>query len=169
MELTRPDGIDLGLDPELRAPVLDLSRPELAPLMDRYRTPMPSETYRSLALIVGRDEEGTEPLARALESEGWLVGTCRGPELSRCPLINGGSCVLREDADMTVMFADPTLLKPGMGPLPRLLCAAHGSMPSVIALEGRVDRVRADEMHAIVGAMWGPEAILEAVERVRVR
>jgi hypothetical protein len=154
------------LDPELLPPTLDLSRPELEPIMDRYRAPLeqPVPAYRPLALLVGREEAELEPLASDLEAEGWVVGTCPGPESTRCPLITGGSCVLRDDADVTVMFADPGTLSAGLPSLPRLVCAAYGDMPSVIALEGRIDPPRVDGRHTIVGAAWGSRQIIEAME-----
>ena len=156
---------NMYLDPEFAVPVLDLGREELAPIAERYASGTPvqaPELVASKVLLVGRDGESIDPLARTLLTDGWEVWTCEGPESTTCPLGSGKTCAAREEADVTVVFMDGTA--PIALSLPRMACAAKGDNPSVVALEGRIDPPRANGMHAVVGALRGTAEILRTVE-----
>lgn len=146
--------------------VLDLGRPELAPLRGRYvkRPPASQPPLRvPTALVVVRSESYEKPTVEALQNDGWNVQTCAGPGKTTCPLMRGEHCTLRESADAVVVFADPGERNEYFGTLPRIRCAADSASPAVIALEGRLDPTRYEGSTAIVGAARGPEAVLNSI------
>jgi hypothetical protein len=154
-------------DMELIGHRLDLGRPELAELIQRYSSE-PPRTQASLlspltALIVKRVAGDEAPLREAFENDGWFVRTCEGPGKGDCPVMRGERCLLRESADAAVVYVDPQQLAGGLGSIPRLRCAADSASPGVIALEGRFDPPRYGPGTAAVGALRGPQSILAAV------
>ncbi|MGI8708928.1 MAG: hypothetical protein ACR2LG_12130 [Actinomycetota bacterium] len=159
--------LELMPDMELMGHRLDLGRPELAALTQRYLSE-PARTQTALlspptALIVRRVAGEETLLKEAFEHDGWFVKTCAGPGKSDCPILRGERCPLRESVDTAVVYVDPQQLAGGLGSIPRVRCAADSASPGVIALEGRLDPPRYGRGAATVGAFRGPEAILTAV------
>lgn len=133
---------------------LDLSRPELRPIMKWYAP-------RSAVVVTLSSRPAA--LIAALGEDGWSVSTCAGPGRVRCPLLeSSGVCAARRCADVAVVFADPRALWPRGSLLPRLRCAADPASPAVVALEGRLDPVTPGRGRAIVGALRGPSTIVRA-------
>jgi hypothetical protein len=155
---------------ELRGHVLDLGRPELAPLMDRYVSSDNRTTPGLLdppkALIVSRQPGQEAPLLETLENDAWSVQTCAGPGGGDCPVMRGERCSLRESVDVAVVFVAPKSLHGGSGSIARLRCAADSASPGVVALEQSFDPIRYGRGIAIVGALRGPRAVLEAASEL---
>ncbi|MGI8708938.1 MAG: hypothetical protein ACR2LG_12180 [Actinomycetota bacterium] len=107
-------------------------------------------------VIVGRRPEHCEPLSRALVADGWEVRTCEGPARTRCPLLSGDDCTLRDSAAAAIVYLNARK-KPSTS-IPLALCAASSS-PSVVVLEGQVDAPRLEGGFAIVGSLRSPEVI----------
>lgn len=153
---------------------LELGRPELKALMNRYSGHDASRSQTSIlarfaTLIVeynGRDEKA---LRDEIESNGWLVKTCPGPGSTRCPLMHAQNCTLRESVDAAIVFLDPKQMWPGTGTLPRLRCAADSASPAVVVLEGRLDARQEAGTTATIGGVRGPKAILAALRRLLQR
>lgn len=149
---------------ELLGYTLDLGRPELAEVMERYvpRNPRAPEAMLGppTAVIVTRWEGQEEALKAELESDGWSVELCEGPGKKACPLMRGESCPMRQRADAAVVFMSAT---EGCASTPRLRCAADPSSPGVVAIEGRINSPRFSGRTATVGAWRGPEAITSTV------
>lgn len=152
---------------ELMGNVLDLGRPELAPIMSRYMPKAPSPqnpVFRPpTALVVARSEGDERPVVKALEKDGWCIKICAGPGRTVCPLMSGERCTLRESVDAAVVFMDPGELDRYIGTLPRIRCAADPSSPAVVALEGRLEPAKFEGSTAIIGAVRGPEGVLSAI------
>jgi hypothetical protein len=144
------------VDPELIGHSLDLSRPELRSILDRFmgRTALVVE---GKAISIG--------LKSALLARGWRVHSCGGPARSRCPLLEGKSCYLRESADVAIVYINGTTSE-GNSALPRLLCAADRASPAVIVLEGRLNPPTTKHGFGVVGALRDPETIMKAVTAV---
>lgn len=142
------------MDPDLIDHRLDLGRPELRPIRDRYAP--------QRALIV-KGQDGASRVEDALISEGWQVANCEGPGRTRCPLLEGKPCYLRKSADVAVVYVDAKKTRPGSGVLPRLRCAVDAASPAVVVLEGRVDPPRVTERCVVVSALRGPREIVNAV------
>jgi hypothetical protein len=152
-------------DPELGGPVLDLGRPELRSLMERYVSEPARRTPALLdpptALVVGRSPGEDEPVRQALREEGWTVVTCEGPSVEGCPVMRGNACPLRASADAAVVYVSP-----GAPSLPRLRCAADSASPAVVAVESSFDPPRYGTSTATVGALRGPQAVMKALHRL---
>jgi hypothetical protein len=144
-------------DPELLGSPLDLSRPELRGVRNRYIS-------RS-ALIVGRrDGEGTD-LETAFLADGWRVISCDGPAGVSCPLLQrSGACSTRACADVAVVYVDAN--RSVMSSLPLVRCAADPSSPAVVALEGQADAPMIDGDRALVGALRTARIIADAVAAI---
>ncbi|HZK50524.1 MAG TPA: hypothetical protein VFD47_03035, partial [Actinomycetota bacterium] len=85
------DELDCSTDPDVLGSPLDLNRPELRRVLQRY-------VPRS-ALIVGRSVDEASDLKSALLDEGWRIRSCDGPAQVGCPLFRGGRpCSKREGA-----------------------------------------------------------------------
>lgn len=84
---------------ELRQ-ALDLGRPELKALMDRYSGDDPPRAQTSIlappAALIVKHGDGESAVRDAIESEGWFVKTCEGPGGGRCPIMRGENCPLRD-------------------------------------------------------------------------
>lgn len=165
--MTNATQLDPRPDIELMGNTLDLGRPELAVLMNRYsshrlRTQTPLLNPPT-ALIVTHRPGVEEPLREALENDAWFVKTCAGPGKGDCPLLRGQCCPLRESVDAAVVFVDPNGLTNGMGTLPRLRCAADSASPSLVVLEDSLDPPHYLGRSATVGSLRGPQAILNAI------
>ena len=154
---------------ELLGYSLDLGRPELAELMERYAPRSPHSPEMLLgpptAVVVTRWPGQEGPVKKELEADGWSVDVCDGPGRRVCPLMQGKSCPLRSRADAAVVFVSP---KEGLGSMPRLRCAADPASPGVVALEGRLDSTRFSGTTASVGELRGPGAIASAVSALLV-
>ena len=152
---------------ELRGHVLDLGRPELAALMDRYvsheNVSTPGLLDPPTALLVTR-QAGEEVLLReALENEEWSVKTCSGPGKGDCPVMRGERCTLRESVDAAVVFIQSKPLNGGSGSIPRLRCAADSASPGVVAVEQSFEPINYGKGIAAVGALREPMAVIEAI------
>ena len=149
---------------ELNGHALDLGRPELTELMERYVPMSPRKPEQLLgpptAVIVTRWPGQEEPVKNELEGDGWAVEVCDGPARTICPLMRGESCALRESADVAVVFMSPA---ERTASVPRVRCAADHSSPGVVALEGRIDPPRFSGSTAMVGALRGPGAVVSTV------
>lgn len=144
-------------DPEIIDYRLDLTRPELRQVLDRY--------FPHVALVVTGRSGADRKLRAALAEDGWRVEVCSGPGRTNCPIMHGnGSCHLRREADVAVIYVDGRTTGSGSGLLPRLLCAADRSSPAVVALEGRADPISSTTGHAVVGALRDP---VELVTEIR--
>lgn len=143
-------------DPELTDRRLDLSRPELQPIMERYARP-------SALIVDGGDHDSR--LERALVEDGWSVQTCGGPAHSRCPLLQGKTCELRSSADAAIVNVDADATTPSS--LLRLRCAVEGGSPAVLVLEGKLDPPRIEGRHAVVGQLRSPKTIVETVRKTQ--
>jgi hypothetical protein len=148
---------DSSTDPELFGSPLDLSRPELRGVQNRYMS-------RS-ALIVGRRIDEADDLRAALLDDGWRIRSCDGPSRVGCPLLERtGSCPKRECADVAVVYVDAAGSVSGSLPLVR--CAADPSSPAVVALEGQADEPTIDGDHALVGALRTGRTIADTVDAI---
>lgn len=148
-------------DPELIDHRLDLSCPELRPILNRY--------FPRTALLVGR-QGAVSSLKNALISAGWQIRGCEGPGRVRCPILEGKpACNLRQSADVAVVYVDAKETWPASGLLPRLRCAVDPASPAVVALEGRMDAPVTRKGYGIVGALRSPDTILKAVSAVTQR
>jgi hypothetical protein len=156
-------------DVEVRENLLDLGRPELAFVMQRYCSHTPSLQTAALnppsALIVTRRPGQELPIREELENAAWFVKTCSGPGKRDCPLLRGERCELRESVDATVVFVDP---QEAMS-LPRLRCAADSSSPGVVALEGSFDPPCYSGSVATVGSARGPHQIVTTIAELLER
>lgn len=166
-------GLGVLQDMEPLGNVLDLGRPELAPLMNRYSSEQVPRHQTSIfsppiALIV--EDRGVEQssLRTEIESNGWLVKTCQGPGRSRCPLLRGQRCELRKSADAAVVFIDPRQMTHMSGMLPRLRCASDHASPAILVLEGQVDGFHKSGTSATIGSIRGPRAIFKALKRLLI-
>jgi hypothetical protein len=156
--------LDQMPDMELLGHQLDLGRPELRELMNRFSCATPRAQTTLLgppsALVVSNHSEDAQPVREALENEGWFVKSCSGPGKGDCPVMRGEHCPLRESVDAAVVFVDQNR---AVGSIPRLRCAADSASPGVVAIEASLEPARYGRGTACVGALRGPAAVLEAV------
>lgn len=133
---------------------LDLSRPELRSVAERYFPPV--------ALIV-RGKEPTEELEDALHEDGWKVKVCHGPEEIRCPMAEGRPCSLRESADAAIVVVsdDWDDREPLMD---RLHCAGDRTCRTVLAIENSDDAPRRLHHITLQGARPVAAIVAEADE-----
>ena len=149
--------LDSPMDPEVLESCLDLSRPELRGLADRY-------VERS-AVIVGRSADEAVDLRAALLEDGWRIKSCEGPASANCPLLKGSrSCSKRECADVALVFVDAS--RSVTGSLPLVRCAADPASPAVVILEGQADELAIDGDRALVGALRTPRTIADAADAI---
>lgn len=146
---------------------MDLQRPNVGGPTERPWAFAPVSKTTSLgppvALVVSEHLSDAAPVEEALRDEGWLVTTCAGPGGGDCPLMRGERCFLRESVDAAVVFVDMKGLPGGLGTMPRLRCAADSASPGVVAVESSVEPTRYGGGTACVGALRGPDAVLEAI------
>lgn len=165
--MTNSTLVDPMPDLELMGNTLDLGRPELAVLMNRYCPGSPRAQASVLgppaALVVSNHPSDATPVREALENDGWFVKSCAGPGKGDCPVMRGERCPLRESVDAAVVFVDPNGLAGGLGSIPRLRCAADSASPGVVAVEGSLEPTRYAKGTACVGALRGPDAVIEAI------
>lgn len=156
--------------PDLIQPSLNMGRPELAPLMQRYshrgEDPPVSLLGPATALLVTRHGDEETDLKKELEAEGWYVSVCKGPELSRCPIMRDTRCKLRESVDATVVYVDGGPMASTAGMLPRLRCAADSGSPCVVVLEDRADEARFANRNATIGALRGSSSIVHVIHKL---
>lgn len=168
MKMTTQSSLDSV--PDLIAPSLEMGRPEFAPLMQRYshrgEDPPVSLLGPPTALLVTRHDEEETDLKKELEAEGWYVSVCKGPGLSRCPIVRGSRCKLRESVDATVVYVDGGSMASAGGTLPRLRCAADSASPSVVVLEDRADEARFADRNATIGALRGSSSIVHVIHKL---
>ncbi len=152
--------LDCSTDPDILGSPLDLNRPEMRGVLERY-------VPRS-ALIVGRCVDETSDLKTALLDDGWRVSSCKGPAHVSCPLLQGrGSCSDRECADVAVVYVDANHSVTGSLPLVR--CAADPSSAAIVALEGQADEPMIDCDRALVGALRTARTIADTVATIAGR
>lgn len=151
-------------DPELMAPTLDLSRPELAEVMARYVHEIPAsvdtESPKRSVLLVRNGMTSATETEEAFQHAGFTVETCDGPSCGHCPLLSHESCELRESVDVAVVFIDLDAHNPHASSLLRARCAADASSPGVVAVDGSIETQRSAGRNAVIGARRGPEAIV---------
>ena len=148
---------DSSTDPEILGSPLDLDRPELLGVPNRYMS-------RS-ALIVGRSLDETTDLKGALLDDGWRVVSCDGPARVSCPLLERrGPCSKRECADVVVVYVPAA--RSVAGALTLVRCAADPSSPGVVALEGQADEPMIDGDRALVGALRTGRTIADTVAAI---
>lgn len=127
---------------------------------------LPEEDYETdpasvVALVVGRSDGDISEL---LHHHGWDVRHCPGPDEVACPLVEGGSCAIRERSDAAIVYADGTR-PPDLGAMGALvMCAAHGSSPAVAVVSGDVTIMDPLEKVPVFAADADPEAIVDAME-----
>jgi hypothetical protein len=159
-------------DVELIGQPLDLGRPELRELMNRYSCATPPANTTLLgppaALVVSNHPGDAQPVREALENNGWFVKSCAGPGKGDCPVMRGERCPLRESVDVAIVFVDQNRAVGGLGNIPRLRCAADSASPGVVAIEGSLEPARYGRGTACVGALRGPAAVLEAISALLV-
>ena len=162
-----PTPLDPMPDVELQGQPLDLSRPELRAVRNRYSSATPLAKMAVLespaALVVSSGPGDGSLVSEALESEGWFVKSCAGPGKGNCPVMRGERCSLRESVDAAVVFVDPQGPAGELGTLPRLRCAADSTSPGVVAVQGSPEPIRYLGQTACVGSLRGPDAVLEAI------
>jgi hypothetical protein len=149
--------LDCSTDPDVLGSPLDLNRPELRRVLQRYAP-------RS-ALIVGLSVDEASELKGALLDDGWRIRSCDGPAHVSCPLLQGReSCSKRECADVAVVYVDAN--RSVTGSLPLVRCAADPSSPAVVALEGQADEPLIDGDRALVGALRSARTIADTVDAI---
>ena len=151
-------------DPMSLQPILDLTRPELLPLLRRYVPSSPPVVVppRGTALVVSTIDANDEDVAETLQERGWFVELCPGPVEAGCPLLRNGTCELRDSADVALVYLPET--KAGAaGTLIRVLCAAAGDGTTVVAIEGSDSSARTMGRKATIGAERAAEEIAETV------
>lgn len=155
-------------DVEVMGSRLDLRRPELQGLMERYCSKAHDERATladpQTALIVTRHPGEEAPLREALADEGWLAKTCAGPGTGNCPIMHGARCELRKSADAAIVFVDANEFSGSLGTIPRLRCAADSSSPGVVVLEGSTEPPHFLGRSATVGALREVRTILNTVK-----
>lgn len=158
---------------EVQGHTLDLGRPELKELVNRYLGSQPRNQTTILrpssALVVPRHSGDELPIREALENEGWFVKSCSGPGNGDCPVMRGQRCRLRESVDAAVVFVDPGGAGGSPGAIPRLRCAADSASPGIVAVEGSLEPTRFGHGTACVGALRGPDAVLGAISALLAR
>lgn len=154
-------------DMELIGHPLEMGRPELRELMDRYTPRTTAGVLRMPAALVVSDRPGDDvPVRAALEDEGWRVQSCAGPANGDCPMLRGRPCSLRASVDAAVVFVDPKRCGGGLGTVTRLRCAADGASPGVVVVKGTLAAPQVEGRTAWVGSLRGPEGVLEAISKV---
>ena len=148
---------DSSSDPEILGSPLDLNRPELLGVHNRYMS-------RS-ALIVGRSVDEATDLKSALLDDGWRVESCGGPTRVSCPLLQRrGPCPKRDCVDVVVVYVPAT--RSAAGALTLVRCAADPSSPGVVALEGQADEPMIDGDRALVGALRTGRSIADTAAAI---
>ena len=143
------------VDAERIDPQLDLGRPELRDILDRY--------VPRVALVVGPGEESAL-LKDLLVDDGWQIRSCEGPGRQRCPILEGkGTCPLRSSADVAVVYIDGGKDNTQTGSLPGLRCAVDHASPGLVALRGRLDSLAKADGYGIIGALRSPATLAKAV------
>jgi hypothetical protein len=114
-----------------------------------------------VVLVVGeRADERLDSLHRAFEDAGFDLEVCPGPENSACPAVHGRPCPAHDHVVAAVVVRHPD----EAGALPPCGEALH--VPE-IAVEEHSDRqIEVDGRYARVGLERGPEAVLDALDRV---
>jgi hypothetical protein len=155
-------------NPELIGPALDMGRPELHEVLERY-IHEPEACGAPIALIVEGDGAREPDVARALAADGWEIKRCSGPVGTNCPILSGRDCPVRSVADVAVVYADPRDVTEGTSLTPRLRCAGDSSSPAVLVLMGRLDPPRIRGRNAVVGSMRDPSLIVATIEELQSR
>jgi hypothetical protein len=155
-------------NPELIGPALDLTRPELHEVLERY-IHEPEACPAPIALIVEGDGAREPEVARALAADGWEIKRCSGPVGTDCPILSGRDCPVRNVADVAIVYADPRDVTEGTSLTPRLRCAGDAGSPAVLVLMGRLDPPRIRGRNAVVGSMRDPSVIVGTIEELQAR
>jgi hypothetical protein len=148
---------------------LDLGRPELSLLMDRYLSEpdqRPPQLAQPIALIVAHREGQDRELKRAFRGAGWSIKSCAGPGKRDCPLVRNEACALRQSSDAAVVYVDPSEPAGAMGMLPRLRCAVDSSSPAVLAMEGRIDPPHLANGTATIGSLRPADSIVRTASEL---
>lgn len=132
------------------APGLDLGRPELKEVLHRYVSPS--------VLLVGRTRSGMEDLRAEMAAHGWYVRECEGPGRTRCPLLEGRRCHVRDSVDVAVVYVHDATSPQGSSS-PKVMCAAQGGRPAIVTVEGSLQPPRTKGRSGVVGALRPVEEI----------
>jgi hypothetical protein len=88
------------------------------------------------ALVVHHDIDLADQEAESLRRLGYEVEQCSGPTANTCPVLNGGTCLLAEEADVLVYDAWASGDIDGSGDLISGLRRLHPSVPIVLTVPG---------------------------------
>ena len=157
-------------DPEMLGVPLELERPELRPILDRYisRGRAPHSTSpggdRDVALVAFPSPQQGD-LAAAFAACGWRVHECAGPPAEFCSLTTSGRrCELRAAVDVAVVAigGDVNLSNGGVA---LTSCAGCPASPGVVVLLGHnADQIEVEERTAIVGTGSTPQQVVAVAE-----
>lgn len=110
------------------------------------------------ALVVG-GSAGTAMVEEAL-SGALPVSVCRGPDARKCPALRNESCLLRDEAAVSVVYVERD------AGFPTLPCATISQSPTVVVLEGVDLKPTATAGFALVGAARGAGGVVSAVAQL---
>ncbi len=88
------------------------------------------------ALVVHHDIDLADQEVESLRRFGYEVEQCSGPTANTCPILNGGSCQLAEEADVLVYDAWASGDMDGSADLISGLRRVHPSTPIVLTVPG---------------------------------
>jgi hypothetical protein len=162
-----PSTVDLP-DPELLGASLDLERPELRSILERYvprhrtsRTAVP-DTDRDVALVAFPG-----PLRGVLAAAfaAWRVHECAGTPHVACPLTTSGRpCELRAAVDLAVVAIDGDVNLSNGGVALTSCAGCSGSSGVIVLLQHRVEVIDVEGHTAIIGAGSTPQQIVAVAE-----
>jgi hypothetical protein len=88
------------------------------------------------ALVVHHDIDLADQEVASLRRLGYDVEQCSGPTANTCPVLNGGTCTLAEEADVLVYDAWASGDMDGSGELISGLRQTHPTVPIVLTTPG---------------------------------
>ena len=125
------------------------------------------------ALVVHHDIDLADQEVESLRRFGYEVEQCSGPTANTCPILNGGDCVLAEEADVMVYDAFASGDIDGSAELIAGLRRVHPSVPIVLTVPGIGYSWEPFDDPGVVELQGQPtgarlhEAIQQAIEGVR--
>jgi hypothetical protein len=164
-----PGKVDL-VDPELLGVPLDLERPELTSILERYVSR--SKTPRSAlpgtdrdVVIVAFPGPLQDELAAAFSACGWCVHECAGPPHVACPLTTSDKpCELRSTVDVAVVAIDGDVNLSNGGVALTSCAGCSASTGVIVLLRHREEVIDVEEHTAIIGAGSTPQQIVAVAE-----
>jgi len=125
------------------------------------------------ALVVHHDIDLADQEVESLRRFGYEVEQCSGPTANTCPVLNGGDCILAEEADVMVYDAFASGDIDGSAELIVALRRIHPSVPIVLTVPGIGYAWEPSGDPGVVELQGQPtgvrlhEAIQQAIEGVR--